>query len=91
MGTYSAPMSYVGSARRLSAWTRRKLEPMPTVARVIVGVVLWTVVLSALMVVWMAVTVWYVVVFGVFGLFAFPWRLHRRSQRKTLAAIQAKS
>lgn len=41
-----------------------------------------------LMVLWVLVTMWYVLIFGVFGLITFPWRLHMRSQRRQ-AATQA--
>lgn len=47
----------------------------------------WTAVALGLLVVWAFLVVWYVLIFGVFGLFVVPYRLIRRSQRKS-AQIQ---
>jgi Flp pilus assembly protein TadB len=86
--TYSAPISYIGSTRRVMKWADRDRGQLAKVA-------VWTAVILGLVLVWAFVTVWYVVVLGVFGIFTFPYRLIRRSQRKTqhlqraqLAAMQ---
>jgi hypothetical protein len=77
----SAPMSFIGASARIWRITRVSAHAW---ARVL---------LSALAVVvlplaWLAVLVWYVVVFGLFGLIAIPFRLVRRGQRKQLHATQ---
>jgi Flp pilus assembly protein TadB len=70
----SAPMSFSGSAQRIWKitytrhwWTR----PLPALLAV-----------ALITVAWAAVLCWYVVVFGLFGLFAIPFRLIRRGQRQ---------
>jgi cyanate permease len=56
----------------------------------------WTAVALGLIIVWALLVCWYVVIFGLFGIFTFPYRLIRRSQRKSqhvqraqLATMQA--
>ena len=68
----SAPMSFAGSARRLSAglWSQRGMA-----VRLLVG---WWLLPVAVVTVWLLVAGWYVV----FGLFLFPYRLVRRGARK---------
>ena len=68
----SAPMSFAGSARRLSAglWSQRGVA-----ARVVIG---WWLLPVAVVTVWLLVAAWYVV----FGLLLFPYRLVRRGSRK---------
>lgn len=64
-----APMSFVGSARRIWMVTQRNdgwTAPLTLVALVVIPLV-WTVIVG-----------WYVV----FGFFVVPWRLLRRGQRK---------
>jgi Flp pilus assembly protein TadB len=72
----------------------------PGTAARIVGVVLGVFaslfVVGAIGFMYVLVTVWYFIVLGLFGILTFPWRLHRRSQRRTqhlaeaqLAAAQA--
>ncbi len=81
--TYAAPLSYVGSARRISAWVRRTGGTTPKLALVLLVAVI------AIPAVWLFVTAWYVVIFGLFFWFTIPFRLIRRSQRKSLAVQQA--
>ena len=42
----------------------------------------WVLALTAAAFMWVLVTFWYLVVFGLFGVFVFPFRLMRRSQRR---------
>lgn len=79
--TYSAPLSYVGSARRISHWGKR-FHGWTAVGT-------WTLALVALLGMWAFVTAWYVVAFGVFGLFTIPFRFFRRSQRRTNHLLEA--
>jgi hypothetical protein len=74
--TYSAPMSYIGSTRRITAWIRKVGTTGPTAA------LAWTVGFFAMLVMWAVVTVWYVVTIFIFGWLLFPFRLIRRSHRK---------
>jgi Flp pilus assembly protein TadB len=39
--------------------------------------------------VWTAVAAWYVLIFGVFGLLVFPWRIWMRGRRRSAAQQQA--
>lgn len=88
--SYSSPMSYVGITRRSTAWVRRVSSSKPRLTVAIVTVVLW------LLLMYVVLLAWYVVIFGVFGLFTFPYRFIRRGsrkqehlQREQLAAMQA--
>lgn len=81
--TYAAPLSFVGSTRRIIRWSRGALGRSPHLR-----VLLWIVTVLALLVSWAFVTCWYVVVFGIFGIFMIPYRLVRRSQRKSLHVQQ---
>jgi Flp pilus assembly protein TadB len=74
--TYSSPMSFVGSARRLTRWARR-------------GWWAWPLAIVALIFMWTFLVLWYLIVFGLFGIITVPLRLHRRGQRKSLAVQQA--
>ncbi len=74
--TYSSPMSFVGSTRRLSGWARRAAWRWPFAVVAMLGM-------------WMFLAVWYVVVFGLFGIITIPLRLHRRGQRKSQAVQEA--
>src|SRR5438128_8165572 len=76
--TYAAPMSYTGSARRISAWVKRVGNSPGT------AIAAWTAAALAIVGVWALVTVWYAITLGLFGLFTFPYRLIRRGQRKQL-------
>ena len=81
--TYSAPLSFVGSARRILRWTKGALERNPHLR-----VPLWILTVLALLVSWAFVFCWYVIIFGLFGIFVIPYRLIRRSQRKSLHVQQ---
>lgn len=88
--TYSSPLSYVGITRRSTAWVRRVSISKPRLTFAIAAVIVFLALMYAFLL------VWYVVVFGVFGIFAFPYRFMRRSsrkqehlQREQLATMQA--
>lgn len=81
--TYAAPLSFVGSTRRIIHWSRGALRRSPHLR-----VLLWVVTVLALLVSWALVTCWYLVVFGLFGIVMIPYRLIRRSQRKSLHVQQ---
>lgn len=74
--TYSSPMSYIGITRRGTAWLRRVGDTRLKTGFAVVALGLY------LAVMYVIVTGWYLVIFGVFGLFTFPYRLIRRSHRK---------
>ncbi len=76
--TYASPMSYVGSTRRILAWAKKA-----AVRNAGVNVVVWIAAVLALMLMWTFLIFWYFVVFGLFGIFVFPFRMIRRSQRKS--------
>lgn len=87
--TYASPMSYVGATRRMLVWAQRDRATWAEIAA-------WTAVALGLVLVWALLGVWYVLIFGLFGLFVIPYRLVRRSQRKSaqvqrvqLATMQA--
>jgi hypothetical protein len=81
--TYAAPLSFIGSTRRILAWLRGAVERNPHLR-----VPLTIVTVLALLVTWAFVFCWYAVVFGFFGIFMIPYRLIRRSQRKSLHVQQ---
>lgn len=76
--TYASPMSYIGSTRRILAWAKKA-----AVRNAGVKVLVWIVAVSALLLMWTFLVIWYFVVFGLFGVFVFPFRMIRRSQRKS--------
>jgi hypothetical protein len=76
--TYASPMSYVGSTRRIVAWAMSMSKRNPGLA--VLG---WVLAVLTLLIAWAVIGVWYVLIFGVFGIFMFPYRLIRRSQRKS--------
>jgi hypothetical protein len=80
--SYSAPLSFVGSTRRITGWARGAGSTAAKVGA-------WSVAVIALPLVWAFVACWYLVAFGLFGLFTIPFRLIRRSQRKTQHLQQA--
>ena len=89
--TYASPMSYVGSTRRIAAWAKGVAQRNSGLAAVA-----WTAAILAMLLMWSVVTMWYFITFGLFGILMIPWRLIRRSQRKsqhiqrtTLATQQA--
>jgi len=77
--TYSSAMSYTGITRRMTAWARR-FGGTETWKK-ITG---WTLVVLGLGLAWALVTMWYVLVFGVLWIVAIPYRMIRRSQRRTV-------
>ncbi len=76
--TYAAPLSFIGSFRRIAAWASKFAKRSP--ARAALG---WTLGVIAIVLTWAFVACWYLVVFGLFGIFVIPYRLVRRSSRKT--------
>ena len=74
--TYASPMSYVGSFRRVTSWIRNFGDTPP---KAVAG---WLLGLTAIAMVWTAVTIWYVITLGVFGVLMIPFRLIRRGHRK---------
>ena len=76
--TYAAPLSFIGSFRRIAAWASKFAKRSP--ARAALG---WTLGVIAILLTWAFVACWYFVVFGLFGIFVIPYRLVRRSSRKT--------
>jgi len=74
--TYASPMSFIGITRRGTAWVRR------------VGTNRWKAALATmallafLAVMYGVIAVWYVIIFGLFGVYTIPYRLVRRSHRK---------
>jgi hypothetical protein len=89
--SYASPLSFVGSARRIGSAINRVSN-----GNVGLAIFLWALGVMAIALAWTFVAAWYVVIFGFFGIFTFPFRLMRRSQRKsqhiqqvTLATQQA--
>jgi hypothetical protein len=80
--TYSSPMSYIGSTRRILAWATKFGKRTPAFA--VVG---WLLAVSALLFMWSFLTIWYSVILF-FGFVVIPYRLIRRSQRKNLHVQQ---
>lgn len=86
---YSSPLSFTGATSRI---VRAISRTEPEWLSLTLLITAWVILLP---VVWAFLVAWYVVVFGLFGIFAIPWRLHRRSQRRAqhlaeaqLAALQ---
>jgi hypothetical protein len=77
--SYSAPLSFIGSTRRIVAWATKLAQRSPTWA--ILG---WTLAIVGMLSAWAFILCWYVVIFGFFGILVIPYRLVRRSQRKNL-------
>ena len=67
----ASPLSFAGSAQRI--WRLTAEVPWLTVPVAIVAIFL----------AWIVVAVWYAVAFGLFGILVVPWRLFRRSGRKS--------
>jgi hypothetical protein len=76
--SYASPLSFIGSARRIGAAINRVSG-----GNVPLAVFLWVLGVMAIALAWTFVALWYVVIFGLFGIFTFPFRLMRRSQRKS--------
>jgi hypothetical protein len=81
--TYASPLSYVGSTRRIVGWSSKLAKRSPAYA--VLG---WTACVLALLFMYVFLLFWYIIVFGLFGIFMFPYRLIRRSQRKNLHVQQ---
>lgn len=79
--TYASPMSFVGGTRRVAAWANRGSTGA--------SVGKWTVAALGLAFFYAFLSVWYVVVFGLFGIITIPLRIHRRGQRKAQAVHEA--
>jgi hypothetical protein len=74
--TYSSTMSYIGITRRSTAWLRSfGTTPFKTG----LGVLALIVFLAGM---YAFLVVWYFVIFVIFGVLTFPFRLIRRSHRK---------
>jgi Flp pilus assembly protein TadB len=80
--SYSSPLSFVGATSRL-------VRLPEGIGNVWLLVAAWTAVALGLLVVWALLLCWYAVAFGVFGVLTFPWRWHRRSQRKAQHLAEA--
>jgi Flp pilus assembly protein TadB len=74
--TYSSTMSYVGITRRSTAWVRRVGTDRWRTGLAVIAVGLF------LAVMYVVLLGWYFVIFVLFGVFTFPYRLVRRSHRK---------
>jgi hypothetical protein len=82
--TYAAPLSFMGSGRRIVAWAKKIGSRSPGLR-----VAAWVAAVLAVLITWAFVTVWYFVALGLFGLLMIPYRLVRRSQRKSLHVQRA--
>jgi Flp pilus assembly protein TadB len=74
--TYASPLSFIGGTRRASAFARKHADTGWKWVFVGIGLLIY---LPAL---WAFLVVWYFIVFVLFGVFTFPYRFMRRSQRK---------
>jgi hypothetical protein len=81
--SYGSPLSFVGSTRRLGAWATKTSKRNPSI-----GVLAWVGAVLAMLVAWMVVLMWYFIIFGLFGILVIPYRLVRRSSRKSLHVQQ---
>jgi hypothetical protein len=77
--TYSSPMSFVGITRRGTAWMRKVGTNPWKAALAVVALLVFPPTMYGV------ILFWYVIVFGVFGLFTIPFRFIRRGQRKSEA------
>lgn len=77
--TYASPMSFTGSARRIGSWATKTGQRSP-----MYSALAWALAVIAILFTWAFVAVWYIIIFGIFGVFMFPYRLIRRSSRKSL-------
>jgi purine-cytosine permease-like protein len=96
--TYSAPLSFIGITRRTTAWLRKVSRSTSSNTGLHLAAMIFAVViaLSFLLVMYAFITFWYVIMYGLFGVFFFPFRLLRRGhrkqealQRQQLATMQA--
>lgn len=81
--SYSSPLSFTGATSRIIRAASR-IENQGLSVTVLVAD--WLIVLPF---VWSFIVIWYTVIFGLFGIFAIPWRLHRRSQRRAQHLAEA--
>lgn len=72
----SSPLSFAGSAQRIWKMTSSDNNVIRWLLLVPIAVLL-------ILTIWSIVVVWYVIIFGLFGIFVIPFRLWRRSVRKT--------
>lgn len=81
--SYSSPLSFTGATTRIIRAANRS---GPVWVRVLLlGIVVPLLLACA----WTFIAGWYLVIFGCFGIIVFPWRLHRRSQRKAQHLAEA--
>lgn len=80
---YSSPLSFTGSTSRIIRAISRTEPQWLSITLLITA---WTILLP---VVWALLLAWYTMIFGLFGVFVIPWRLHRRSQRKAQHLAEA--
>jgi hypothetical protein len=71
----AAPTSFAGSAQRI--WKLTRSDNPAVRAAVLIPTALLLIAFA-----WTFVAMWYVLIFGVFGLFVFPFRMFRRGSRK---------
>jgi hypothetical protein len=77
--SYGAPLSYIGGTRRILAWATATEQRSPTLTTLV-----WVGAVLAMVVLWAFLVFWYFFIFGLFGVFVIPYRLVRRSQRKSV-------
>lgn len=70
----SAPMSFSGSAARI--WKMTDVNNATVKWLLLVPIALYLVLMA-----WSLVAIWYVIIFGLFGIFVIPFRLLTRSGR----------
>lgn len=71
----SAPTSFSGSAARI--WKMTEIDNAALKWLLLVPVALCLILMA-----WSLVAIWYVIIFGLFGIFVIPFRLFTRSNRK---------
>lgn len=88
--TYASPLSYTGATRRTFKWVKVAGDTPVKAGLAWSAAVLW------LLLMYSFLMLWYVMVFGFFGLFTVPYRIIRRSNRRShhlqetqLATMQA--
>lgn len=80
---YSSPLSFTGATSRVIGGCSRVQPAWWSVTLLVIVCAL------VVPVIWALLAVWYVLIFGVFGLLVIPWRLHRRSQRRAQHLAEA--
>ena len=84
LGTASSTMSFVGSARRVSAWAQSRAGTEQPKAALV-----WTAAVLGIALMWSLVAMWYVVVWGLFGIILLPFRILTRGGRRREALQRA--